>query len=118
MNLPTSLPYVLWTVFGVSWEVHLFVMRNFTQTLEREAPQTWESLNRPKFGPFGGDFAKIVPYLKEKEYLALNNEKVSRAATWTGLAKWPGSLSMYCIILYYSFLMFYYGNHFLHSIAQ
>lgn len=118
MNLPTFLPATLWTVFGLSWEVHLFVMRNFTQTLEREAPQTWESLDRPKFGTFGGDFSKIVPYLKKRENLALNNEKVSRAAKWTGLAKWPGSVSVYCLVGYYCFLMFYYGNHFLHSITQ
>jgi len=111
MSMHNSLPYLLWTAFGVLWEVRMFAIKNFVETLKQEVPQAWESIGSPRFGIFGGNIGKTMPYLTKREYVTLNNAKVSRAALWTNVSIWPLAISLTAIISYYALP-------FIRSIAQ
>jgi len=100
MNLPPAFSYIAWTGLLVTWEASVLSLRNFAQTLEKEAPQKWEALGKPKVGYVTGSPGEMVPFLTKREYLSLNNEKISKAGRWAAIATRISSLFIFVFVAY------------------
>jgi hypothetical protein len=101
MNLPPAFSYVAWTGLALSGEGMCLGLKNFAETLEKESPQTWEAIGKPRFGYFGGNAGQVGRYLRDREYLSLGNKAVTQAGFWARIANRAFGLCASLLVLYY-----------------
>ncbi len=103
-----SLSSVLWIVLPLMWEGMNLAMKNFVDTIEKEAPDIWERLGKPKYNAFGGvkgmNREEFRAILKPGAYNALNNPKISRAGLWVHISYRVLFGSVAVVLIYYVFL--------------
>jgi len=102
-----SLSSILWTVLLLTWEGMIMAMKNFAETIEKEVPDQWERLGRPKYHLLGSSEGtkskEYKEFLKPSIYNALNNPKLSRAGLWVQISSKVFFASVLVVLFYYLF---------------
>jgi len=102
-----SLSSIFWAILLVTWEGMIMAMKNFAETIEKEALDHWERLGRPKYHLFGGSEGtkskEYKDFLKPATYNALNNPKISRAGLWIQISSKAFFASVLVVLFYYLF---------------
>jgi hypothetical protein len=97
VNLPPAFSYIAWTGLAVSWEGMTFFLKNLAETLEKESPETWEAIGKPKFGYFGGNAGQIAQYLREGKYRDSESKAIAQAGFW---ARIGNQVFAFCLVLF------------------